>query len=66
MTQRTRKFIGTMATIVFLAAYSLVAMAIGGQWIIGRGPLFELPFYGLAGIMWLPVAMAIIRWMSRA
>lgn len=66
MRQRTRKFIGTMATIVFLASYSLVAMAIGGQWVVGKGPVTELVFYVLAGILWLPVAMAIIRWMSRA
>lgn len=65
MTLRTRKFLGTLATVGFLIVYSLVAMAIGGQLVVGRGVLFELPFYVVAGALWLPGAMAIIRWMSR-
>ncbi len=65
MTQRSRKFLGTLATIGFLIVYCLVAMAIGGQLIIGRGLMFELPFYVIAGALWLPPVMAIIRWMSR-
>lgn len=65
MTLRTRKFIGTFAIIGFLAVYSLVAMAVGGQMVVGRGVLFELPFYAVAGLLWLPPAMAIIRWMSK-
>jgi len=62
---RTRKFIGTFATVGFLIVYTLLAMAVGGQWIVGRGLLVELPFYITAGLLWLPVVMAIIRWMSR-
>jgi len=65
MKQRVRKAIGTALTVVFLAIYSLVAMAVGGQLVVGRGLLFELPFYVMAGVLWLPVVMAIIRWMSR-
>jgi hypothetical protein len=62
---RTRKFIGTIGTVGFLIIYSLIAMAIGGQWVVGRGLVIELPFYIVAGALWLPVAMAIVRWMSR-
>ena len=65
MTQRTRKFIGTFVTIGFLVAYSLVAMEIGGQLVVGRGMWFELPYYIVAGCLWLPVVMALIRWMAR-
>ena len=65
MMQRSRKFLGTLATIGFLIVYCLVAMAIGGQLIIGRGLMFELPFYAIAGALWLPPVMAIICWMSR-
>lgn len=63
--RRTRKFIGTFATIGFLVAYSLIAMAVGGEWIAGRGLFAELPFYIIAGLLWLPVAMFIVKWMSR-
>ena len=62
---RQRKFIGTMATIAFLVIYALIAMAIGGQYVVGYGPVFELAAFILLGVGWIPVAMILIRWMSR-
>ena len=62
---RQRKFIGVAATIVFLVVYALVAMAIGGQFVVGYGPAIELPAFILLGVGWIPVAMVLIRWMSR-
>jgi hypothetical protein len=66
MTVRRRKLLGTLATVGFLIVYCLVLMAIGGAYVVGRGGLAELVFFVIAGFAWLPVAMAIIRWMSRA
>lgn len=66
MTQRTRKAIGTLSTVVFIIAYALVMMAVGGELAVGRGLAVELAFYAVAGLLWLPVVMWIIRWMSRA
>ena len=65
MKQRTRKAIGTFATVAFLIVYSLVAMAVGGILVVGKGMLFELPFYIVAGVLWLPVVMMLIRWMAK-
>lgn len=65
MNIRTRKAIGTFATVAFIIAYALVMMAVGGILVVGRGMAVELPFYIVAGAGWLPVVMAIIRWMSR-
>ncbi len=65
MNLRTRKFIGTLATFAWLVVYALLAMAIGGQFVVGSGMVFELLYFIIAGVAWLPVAMAIIRWMSR-
>ena len=65
MTIRTRKFIGIILTVGFMAIYSLVMMAFGGVFILGHGRLFELAFYIIGGLAWLPVEMAIIKWMSR-
>ena len=62
---RQRKFIGIAATIIFLVVYALVAMAIGGQFVVGYGPAIELPAFILLGVGWIPVAMVLIRWMSR-
>jgi hypothetical protein len=65
MNQRSRKAIGTIATVLFIVAYALVMMTVGGMLVVGRGTAFELPFYIVAGAGWLPVVMAIIRWMSK-
>ena len=65
MKLRTRKAIGTFATLVWITVYALVMMAIGGILVIGRGMVLELPFYLIAGLGWLPVEMWIIKWMSR-
>jgi Protein of unknown function (DUF2842) len=65
MKLRTRKAIGTMLTVIWLTAYSLVMMAIGGILVLGRGMALELPFYIIAGLGWVPVEMWIIKWMSK-
>ena len=65
MRQRTRKAIGTFAVVTFIIAYSLVMMAVGGELAVGRGLAVEILFYAVAGLLWLPVVMAIIRWMVR-
>jgi Protein of unknown function (DUF2842) len=65
MNVRTRKIIGISATIAFLVIYSLVAMAIGGQFIVGRGLVVELIGFVILGAGWLPVVMFLVRWMSR-
>ena len=62
---RTRKAIGTAATVAFLIVYALIAMAVGGAFAVGRGVAVELGFYVVAGVLWLPVVMAIVRWMAR-
>ncbi len=62
---RTRKFVGVIATVVFMIVYSLVAMAVGAVW-LGPGPAWlQLAYYIAAGLAWLPPVMVIIRWMSR-
>jgi hypothetical protein len=65
MSIRLRKFIGTFATVAYMIVYSLIAMAIGGKYVLGYGTLIELPFYILAGLAWIPGSMVIIRWMAR-
>ncbi len=65
MNIRTRKAIGTVGTVLWLTIYALIAMAIGGQYVVGNGIAAELLFYVVAGVAWIPVAMLIIKWMSR-
>ena len=62
---RQRKLIGVIATIAFLVVYALIAMAIGGQSVVGYGPVVELSAFILLGVGWIPVAMILIHWMSK-
>jgi Protein of unknown function (DUF2842) len=65
MKSRTRKMIGIPATVTFLIIYALVAMAIGGIFAVGQGVVYELVVFILLGIGWLPVAMLLVKWMSK-
>ena len=65
MTLRQRKFVGMVAIVIFLVAYCLIAMAIGGMVAVGLPMVLETGFFIIAGIAWLPVVMFLIRWMSR-
>lgn len=62
---RSRKFAGMVLTLVFLVGYSLIAMAVGAEWAIGWPFLAQLGFFVVAGLLWLPPVMVIIRWMAR-
>lgn len=65
MKQRPRRFIGIIATVTFLIIYVLVAMAAAGDWIVGHGIVIELVGYIVLGVAWLPIAMVLIKWMSK-
>ena len=65
MKMRQRKLVGIFATIAFLAVYALIAMALGGHYVVGFGAAVELPAFILLGLGWVPVAMILVRWMSR-
>ncbi|MET0483213.1 MAG: DUF2842 domain-containing protein [Aestuariivirgaceae bacterium] len=65
MSIRWRKLLGTAAVVAFLIAYSLFAMVLGGTLLVGQPRLVELIGFIALGLLWLPGAMAIIRWMSR-
>ncbi len=65
MNIRKRKFIGIVAMIAYITVYALVAMAVGGHFVVGGGMAKELATFIALGVLWLPGAMWIITWMSR-
>ena len=65
MKLRSRKLIGTIATVLVLIIYALLIMMIGGLLVLGHGVVLELLFYIVGGVAWLPLVMAIIKWMSK-
>jgi hypothetical protein len=65
MTMRTRKFLGTIALLVLVVVWSLMAMAAAQMpWLAASG-LAQAVFYVVAGIGWVLPAMPIISWMAR-
>ncbi len=65
MTQRTRKLVGTIALVVFIAAYALVAMMVAIALQVTASKAVELIYYVVAGLAWTLPAGAIISWMQR-
>ena len=65
MQVRTRKFLGGFLILAVLVAYSLIAMVVGAKVAMDWPEAGRVAFYGLAGLLWLPLVMAIVRWMTR-
>lgn len=66
MTIRTRKLVGTVVLMLFLAIYALLAMAAAIVLQVNQASkLTELGYYVVAGLIWVVPAGAIISWMSR-
>ena len=65
MPTRTRKFVGTIALLIFLTGYVLLAMAVAiVLQVRGVAGIGELAFYIVAGIVWVIPAGLIVRWMQ--
>lgn len=66
MKQRQRKLAGTVALLIFLTLYALVALAVAVVLQVNDGgKLVELLYYIVAGLLWVVPAGAIISWMQR-
>ena len=62
---RTRKLIGTLALVIFLIAYALVAMTIGAGRISTAGQPWTTLYFLVAGLLWVIPAGVLVRWMQR-
>ena len=65
MTIRTRKLVGAIALIVFLAVYALMAMMAAIVLQVNANKVVELIYYPVAGLLWVLPAMWLIKWMQR-
>jgi len=65
MRARTRKLIGTVVLLVFLALYAWAA-AIGAGRITLAPHWSQLLYFVTAGLAWVVPAALLIRWMQRA
>ncbi|HYD15167.1 MAG TPA: DUF2842 domain-containing protein [Hyphomicrobium sp.] len=65
MTIRTRKLVGAIALILFLAVYALAAMMAAIVLQVGGSKVAELIYYPVAGLLWVLPAMWLVKWMQR-
>jgi hypothetical protein len=64
MTIRTRKLVGTLLMLVFVAVYALVVTALAAPVLLAANKAVEAAFYVVAGLAWAPPLMLLIRWME--
>jgi hypothetical protein len=62
---RIRKLIGTIALLVLVITWALVAMALAQVPAIAGNPYLAFVYYLVAGLGWVLPAMPLISWMSR-
>jgi hypothetical protein len=62
---RLRKLLGTLALLVLVIVWALVAMALAQSPAIHDSPILSVAYYVIAGIGWVLPAMPIVSWMGR-
>jgi hypothetical protein len=62
---RLRKFLGTVALLVLVIVWALVAMALAQAPAIHDHAVLSVAYYVIAGIGWVVPALPIVTWMSR-
>ncbi|SEG72277.1 DUF2842 domain-containing protein [Bosea lathyri] len=65
MTQSHRKLIGTVAILVFVCVYALVAMALAQGRITDAPKLVQTIAYIALGLAWVLPLLPLIKWMER-
>ena len=62
---RQRKLLGTVALLVLVMVWSLLAMAFAQASFIASSRLVQFIYYMVAGLGWVLPAMPLISWMAR-
>ncbi|MEA2877350.1 MAG: hypothetical protein QOF14_2546 [Hyphomicrobiales bacterium] len=62
---RTRKLIGTMALLVLVTVWALLAMAFAQFALRAQSAIVVMLFYAVVGLGWVLPAMPIVAWMQR-
>ena len=65
MSIRTRKFIGTIALLVLVSVWGLLAMALAQSVLTDINGWVAAVYYVVAGLGWVLPAMPLISWMAR-
>lgn len=65
MSGRMRKLAGTIAFLLFLGVYILIAAAIGSGRISEANGFVQFIYFLFAGLLWVVPAAILVRWMAR-
>jgi Protein of unknown function (DUF2842) len=65
MSIRTRKLIGTVALLVLVSVWALLAMALAQSVLTDINGFVAAIFYVVAGLGWVLPAMPLISWMAK-
>ena len=65
MSARSRKFIGTIALLVLVIVWALLAMALAQSALTNINGWIAAIYYVVAGLGWVLPAMPLISWMAR-
>jgi hypothetical protein len=66
MTQRQRKFLGTIALFLLIAIYAAIAVGVAIVLQVQNASKFtELLYYVVAGLLWVLPAGLLISWMQK-
>lgn len=65
MNQRTRKAVGSLALLLYIGAYAVLAATIGAALLPVSPAWAELLFYALAGVIWIFPLKPMFAWMNR-
>jgi hypothetical protein len=65
MASRTRKLIGSLALVVFIIGYFIVAMSVTTIWLGDKPSLLAGLGYAFFGLIWIVPAGAIISWILK-
>jgi hypothetical protein len=65
MSMRTRKFVGTIALLLLVSGWALLAMALAQSVLTDINGFVAAIYYIVAGLGWVLPAMPLISWMAR-
>lgn len=65
MPLRLRKLVGMIALIVFIGIYVLIVLSVASARFADAPWWSHLIFFAVGGLLWVPPAMVIIKWMER-
>jgi Protein of unknown function (DUF2842) len=65
LSPRSKKFLATMAILVWLPVYALLAMRLGVALLPGAGLVATFFYYAFAGTVWIVPIGLLFPWMHR-